>query len=428
MFARQGPRLRVATFIWFAISTAAAAGYAFIHISQKSALETLQLTTSEHFSKEVVAKALDSLLESNDLQTNIALVDGKKIKNVKVRYTIDPEAQAFVQKELTRYRPDYAAFVALEATTGRVLAMSSYQHRGEKLGNLALRTTFPAASVFKVVTASAAIDQRKVNADTKFSFSGGKHTLYKRNVFSTTVAHWSREISIREAFAKSINSIFGKIGVFEVGPQILREYARRFLFNQNVRSDFPAPTGTADIQEDDRWALAEAASGFTRNTTMSPIQGALIAAAIANDGIIMEPTIVDSIYGEGGELLYQSQPSIASVTMTTASAQNVRLLMQETVTTGTSRKQFRSFWRNRNLAADVELGGKTGSLHGNDPYGRYDWFVGYMLYKQQKIAVAALTINEEKWRVKSASLVQSFLSGRLKDEISRSPSTVTRHN
>jgi cell division protein FtsI/penicillin-binding protein 2 len=388
-------------------------------------LQTWFSSESQQISKEKVAATLSELVNSPKLPEQLDFGTGPDVVHAHVKYTVDSDAQEYIEHEILRWRPDYAAFVAIDARTGRILAMSTYQHEGVSLGNLALRPTFPAASVFKVVTAAAAIDQKKITADSRLPFTGAYHTLYKHNVMSTQVTRWTREMSIREAFAKSVNSIFGKIGVFHVGSQGLREYANRFMFNQKIRADFPAQMGVAAIPEgSDDWLLAEAASGFTPETTMSPIQGALIAAAVANDGVMMEPTLIDSIQNDQGEAIYQSQPSIASVTMNSASAADVRLLMQETVSRGTSHKSFRKVWRRKDYTADLELGGKTGSLHGNDPVGRYDWFVGYLRYKDQKIAVSALTINEQKWRVKSAYLAGEFLAELMKQQQRRSPSSV----
>ena len=63
---------------------------------------------------------------------------------------------------------------------------------------------------------------------------------------------------------------------------------------------------------------------------------------------------------------------------------------------------------------DVEMGGKTGSLTGTNPKGKCDWFVGYARYGKHRIAVAALTVNEKKWRVKSSALASEFLAGYIR--------------
>jgi cell division protein FtsI/penicillin-binding protein 2 len=137
---------------------------------------------------------------------------------------------------------------------------------------------------------------------------------------------------------------------------------------------------------------------------MSPLQGALIAAAIANDGKMMEPYVVRSVYSEKGEVLYNAEPRVASLAIDSSTASILRELMAQTVTHGTSKKQFRGFFRKE--FANLDVGGKTGSLTGMSPRGKYDWFVGYARNDERKVAVAALTIHDKLWRVKSSYLAR----------------------
>jgi peptidoglycan glycosyltransferase len=185
----------------------------------------------------------------------------------------------------------------------------------------------------------------------------------------------------------------------------LRRYAKKFGFNRVIASELPFEPGRAEITED-RWELAEAASGFTKNNTMSPLQGALIAAAVVNDGVMMAPYLVESVHTTEGRSLYKAIPQVSSVAVDQPTATQIRALMQETVRRGTARGAFRTFFQHSPAATNIEVGGKTGSLTGMDPQGRYDWFVGYARGSQQKIAFAALTIHEKYWRVKSAYLVR----------------------
>jgi membrane peptidoglycan carboxypeptidase len=88
-------------------------------------------------------------------------------------------------------------------------------------------------------------------------------------------------------------------------------------------------------------------------------------------------------------------------------ASKLNSLMQATVAKGSARKSFRKFRRGELEHALV--GGKTGSLTGFHPRGRYDWFVGFGQLGDRKIAYAALCINKEKWYVKSARLARELL-------------------
>jgi cell division protein FtsI/penicillin-binding protein 2 len=351
-----------------------------------------------------------------------------------VQYSFDPGLQEAMESVFKTYTPDYGAFVAMDPATGRVLAMVSYTRHPEVRDNLALRATFPSASVFKVVTAAAAIQENKFSPESVIQFSGANHTLYRSNVLKLGARRWVRHSTLREAFAHSINTVFGRIGAFNVGSERLGHYAANFGFNRQIDSDLPISPGSAPMPKaDDAWGLSQTASGFTRDNTMSPMQGALIASAIANDGIMMEPYVVQSAYSLDGAEIYQAQPTVSSVAVDPRTAGEIRDLMLETVRKGTSRKSFNGFFKHD--MKDVEVGGKTGSLTGTDPKGKYDWFVGYASESdpngsRRKIAFAALTIHEKLWRVKSSYLARRAIENYFQNRSSQpeKPKVVARRS
>lgn len=337
----------------------------------------------------------------SEINLNIRGVDTPAV----IQYTFDSTLQGELQSLYDLYAPDYGSFVAIEAKTGRVLAMVNYSRKKTK-ENLALRATYPAASVFKMVTAAAAISKKKLSPDSIIPYNGQNHTLYKRNVLTTQFNRWTRHITLKEAFAHSVNTVFAKIGAFTVGAHELRDIANRFYFNRPLNFELPVQSAQAPIP-DDPWGLAEAASGFTRDNTLSPLQGAVMAAAIVNDGVMMEPFLVESVHEATGLPLYQSQPTILGQVVDRDTAREMRELMRETVTHGTSKKSFRGFFQGR--FAQVDVGGKTGSLTGLNPKGKYDWFVGYAELDGKQIAFASLSIHETFWRVKSAYLARKAI-------------------
>lgn len=363
--------------------------------------------------KNQIALALDSAGAFHDFPGELEMaIDGNRQKVV-VQYAFDSKLQEAMENQFRTYRPDYGAFVAIDAATGRVLSMVSYSGKGDIKENLALRATFPSASVFKVVTAAAAIAEQHYKPDTMISFNGRNHTLFRSNIVNAKTTRWTRHMSLREAFAHSVNTVFGRIGAYTVGADRLAHYADRFGFNRKIQTDLPMQEGKAPIQNDP-WLLAETASGYTRDNTMSPLQGALIAAAIANDGIMMEPYAIDSIHSTDGQSIYAASPKVSTVAIDSQTAETVKTLMRETVLRGTSRKSFRGFFKRE--FADLDVGGKTGSLTGMDPPGKYDWFVGYADSGSRRIAVAAVTVHQKLWRVKSSFLarkaIESFFKGR----------------
>ena len=132
-----------------------------------------------------------------------------------VRYTIDAALQGEAQRLLDEYNPDYGVLVALEPDSGRVLAMaSSARNRSNaddagNVDNLTLINSYPAASISKIITAVAVINENKAAADTIIPFNGKTTSLYKKSVFEHRNNKWTRRYSLGESFARSVNSVFG---------------------------------------------------------------------------------------------------------------------------------------------------------------------------------------------------------------------------
>ena len=364
-------------------------------------------------SKDDISLSVGSEITNNRFPAESQFAVGAIPVTGRLVYSFEPAEQAYMEKLLLQYRPDYGVFVAMDARTGRIITMASRTQGNATAENLALKATFPAASIFKVVTAGAVLDTEKVSPNTRIAFNGASHTLYRRNVVDTKENKWTRRMTIREAFGSSVNTIFGKLGLFYAGPETLRAYAERFHFNHPIRADFAIQTGYSRFTADDPWSVVAAASGFTLDNTMSPVQGAMIASAVANDGVMMEPYLVNTVTNAQGEPLYQASPKRASIVVGPETARQLRELFEQTVVSGTSRKSFRGTLKKRSFDT-VEFGGKTGSLTGTNPRGKCDWFIGYARFGDQRIAVAALTVNEKNWRVKSSMLAQLFLTDYVK--------------
>lgn len=348
-----------------------------------------------------------------DLPGEIELHTGDQSSRAIVQYSIDHTLQSQMEELFRQYRPDHGAFVAIDPSTGRILSLLSYSQDPELARDFAFKASYPAASVFKVVTASAAIAAKKVDANSIIPYNGANHTLYRRNVMKDERNRWTRMVTLKEAFGRSINTVFAKVGAFFVGREALQDFANRFGFNRAISRDLPVERGIAMIPQD-TWGIAEAASGYTREITMSPIQGGLIAASIANDGVMMEPFVVHSLLNEEGQNLYQAEPRVLSHVMDPDTAREVRHLMEATVSKGTSSRSFRGFRKTASVLVD-EFGGKTGSLTGTAPRGKYDWFVGYAMSGSKKIAVCVLTVHQDYWRVKSSYLARRAFEAFLKE-------------
>ena len=341
-------------------------------------------------------------------------------KRYKVEYTLKQDLQEYSDELLNRYRPDYAAIVLMNAETGEILAMSSFDKHGVYNSNLALKATYPAASIFKVITAATAVDKAGVTPEHRIAFNGGNYTLYKKNVLSDNVNRWTRIITLKDAFARSINTAFGRLSLEKLEPEDLSNYANRFMFNQDIPTDFHVDRSVASVPTEKGYELTEVASGYNRFNTLSPVHGALIASTVVNDGVMPNPFLVKSIYNEQNELVYaglgENNLDVHRQVISPKSASKMRQLMEQTVLTGTSRKSFRQLVRDRKFR-EVEMGGKTGHFSGTNPKGRTDWFVGYASDEENKIAIAAITVNVEKWTVKSSALGEMMFRRYFKDVI-----------
>ena len=377
----------------------------------KVVVRTLQSTPSltQNLTQEDLRLALGKQrLSSNHMALDYYPVDIQG-KNYHVQFTLNKELQERIERVYERYAPAYAAFVALDPETGKILAMVDYSTESHK-ENLNLSASYPAASIFKMVTGAAALAEGKIRPKNYFPVNGSYGTLYKRNL-SDAVNRWTRYISIEEAFAKSVNSVFAKIAMQKVGPQNLQKYADGFTFNQAIPFDMNLETGHALIPTDDSFGLAESGSGYTRRQTMSPIQGALIAAAMINGGRIPKPYVVKKVETPNGISVYEAEQEILSRPLDVETARSMSRIMEHTVTQGTARREYRDY-NHHPLLAKLFIGGKTGSLSGDAPAGKYDWFVGFAQSStnpKKKIAYASMIVNRKYWRVKSAHVAREAI-------------------
>jgi cell division protein FtsI/penicillin-binding protein 2 len=317
-------------------------------------------------------------------------------------FAFDPAIQNVADDLLDQYKPDLGLMVAMDASTGRILAMSSRNNSFPQIkGNPVLDITYPSASVFKVITAAAALEKDK-DPNSRIPYAGRNHTLYKSQI-KERVTGWKRIATLKEAFAKSINTVFGRIGVFSIGKEPMKDFSKRFWFNESIPSEFPvALSKSADPAND--FELAEMASGFTQDNTMTALHGAMIGAAIANDGQMMEPYFLNAAYLKSGKPIYRSEPQVLAKVVSPETAFELRTLMHETVTKGTSKKSFRGFFRGP--FRELEVGGKTGSLTDKNLNAKVDWFVGFAQAHGRKISVSVLTVNKKYWTVKSSYLAR----------------------
>jgi len=227
-------------------------------------------------------------------------------------------------------------------------------------------------------------------------YSGPKHTLYKRQL-TDKVDRYTTTIPLREAFADSINPVFGKLGELRLRKPLLEQAAATFGFNQPLDFEVPLPPSQFQIS-DKPYNWAEIGSGFNLQTTLSPLHGAALATAVLNGGRMITPTIIDNIADDQGRILYRQPASPESrQIMTARAAIGLGQMMESTITSGTARKTFRKSQTDKVLAR-LKIGGKTGSIDNSTHDVRYDWFVGFAKERHgQKQLVVAVMVGHEKF-------------------------------
>jgi len=239
------------------------------------------------------------------------------------------------KKLLDRYHPPNAFILLMDAKSGKILAWGQRENnKNSEEPSFFKRDSFSAASLSKIITATAALEAGK-NSKSEFPRIGRNSTLYKRQIFPKENQK-TPVITLEDAFAKSNNPAMGIIGI-ELGKEKMQTTAEKLGF-----TNFNYP--------DSAYEIAECASGFTKRNILSPLQ---VANAIRK--------------------LIFIQPEGSFQKTTYEEMQNLFL---RTVTNGTAQRDIRKSVHKNNRNS-LDIGGKTGSLDGEAPNGRYDWFAGF---------------------------------------------------
>ena len=314
-------------------------------------------------------------------------------QNLHVYTSLDIPLQQFMLENLDTSTSRYIGIVAMNPSSGRVLLMVGFD-KTDQLDNPCINSRFPAASVFKIVTAAAAVEKCGFDSRSKLTFNGRKHTLYKSQLKDRTNKYTNR-ITFKDSFAQSINPVFGKIGALYLGKTVLEDYAHAFGFNRDINFEIPFAPSSISVS-DKPYQLAEIASGFNRKTIISPLHGALMASVVLNNGSLIEPTIVDQIVDKDGELIYQSPLTTIDRAITPRTSAVITGLMEATIKSGTCRKAFRGYRRDAILSR-LNIGGKSGSIDNKTHDARFDWFVGFAEEKDgpEKIVISVIVAHEK---------------------------------
>ncbi len=321
--------------------------------------------------------------------------------------TIVPTLQDRAMEIMQQAEVPYGALVALEPSTGRVLAYASHSTREPSLTTLPLLANPPAASVFKVITSAALLEHAHVNPEKEVCFrgDGGRRGLRKVHLEAPKAGKGTCH-SLSKALGKSTNAVFARMATKNLKPGILEAYARRFGFDRQLPFALPIEVSDTSIPRDD-FAFAKTAAGFY-HSQLSPMHGAIIAATVGNGGVMVEPQMVEK-YREDGETSMEFVPRPMGRAITEKTARTLAGMMVNTTVSGTAGPYFRK--RSRSLHG-IDVAGKTGSLSARGQGGErhfFSWFIGFAPAKNPRIAIAALIVNIGPWRIKSSYLARESL-------------------
>jgi penicillin-binding protein A len=313
--------------------------------------------------------------------------------------TIDPELQELAYQELSASSTGRGSVVALNPQTGEILAMATspsfdpnnIDENYPELANAenaplvdrATQSLYPPGSVFKVITAAAALEAG-VRPEDKF-FDSGAYELPGYTVHNFQDKDYG-EVTFTRALAYSINVVFAKIAVTIVGAERLTEMALNFGFGDPY-DDFPIPVSGSSVNSlpPDQWTtgtLAQTAFGQGEVQTNS-FEMALVAAAIANDGEMVEPRIVREVRTPDGIILDKPTPSISRRALPADTAATLNEMMQQVIIQGGLTEAE---------IEGIKVAGKTGTAEsGNgDPHS---WWITFAPADDPKIAMCVMIEN-----------------------------------
>ncbi|MBD8058301.1 penicillin-binding protein 2 [Cellulomonas sp. JH27-2] len=330
------------------------------------------------------------------------LITGKKPEGAAVETSINPAAQKAAFDGLGNQK---GAVVAIEPSTGRILAMVStpgydpndlaahsskkaskaysdlLDAEGNPLLNNATREVYPPGSTFKLVTAAAALESGKYTEDSKLPAPN------RLDLPQTTasIGNFGGEgcganpITLKDALRVSCNTAFAQLGM-DLGDDALRTQADKFGFDQ---TDLFIPTGTATSRfpaEANAPQTAQAAIG-QYDVAATPLQMAMVSAAIANDGKLMAPHLVDRIRAADLSVVSQTEPSLLSTAVSPSTAATLKDMMLGVVESGSGTAA---------QISGVQVAGKTGTAQNAEGKAPHAWFTAFAPADDPQVAVAVI--------------------------------------
>jgi cell division protein FtsI (penicillin-binding protein 3) len=312
-----------------------------------------------------------------------------------IELTIDENLQHIAERELhagvIENRAAGGTAIIMNPRTGEILAMANeptfnpnaFRDFGDDdRRNRAVQDLYEPGSTFKVVTASAAIEEKLMPIDTIIDVSGGQIRIDKGRVVHDT--HDYHALSFTDVIVKSSNVGAIKIG-FKLGKERLGDYVARYGFGHPVSPDFPGES-PGIVWRQDKWtdsALASVSMGYQVGVT--PLQMLAAVSSVANRGKYIEPRVIRAVYKDNRR--YAVQPKVVRETISADTAATMTGIMEGVVERGTAK------------AAQIPgytIAGKTGTAAKlvNGHYSTSDWnasFVGFLPSRDPAVAIIVVT-------------------------------------
>ncbi|MCR5793107.1 MAG: penicillin-binding protein 2 [Lachnospiraceae bacterium] len=320
-------------------------------------------------------------------------LNNKKNPGDSVVTTLDVDLQKAAYEALGNRK---GAVVALEPSTGKVLAMVSKKDydpnevsenwesltedadKESRLMNRATQFTYPPGSTFKLLTALEYVRENKKYEDFTFDcdgqeiFSGVKINCYHGSEHG--------KVDLKKALAKSCNGAFAKIGT-ELNFKKFRKLCNSFGFNTELPTDLVHTNSTFALKASSKKEEMPQTAIGQGDTLITPLHNAMIAATIANKGVMMEPYVVDHLETEEEEIVSQKEPVEAGRILKEKEAKQLTDWMKNVVDKGTA-SALSDF--------DYSVAGKTGSAEFDSKKSSHAWFIGFAPADHPKIAIAVI--------------------------------------
>lgn len=365
------------------------------------------------FAESGLEKAANRFLDGTDGRLATAdLIDkilGKRVPGGTVETTIDVRAQRVAYAALRGSGARRAAAVALDADTGAILVLASTpsydpnavstldreaaQAAFERLNDQPLNPLldkaagelFPPGSTFKAVTAAAALEagatpDTGVRAGRSYRAPGAGQAI-NNDAGDIGGACDRPRIPLIEAFAQSCNTTFAYMGGEEPGNGAVREKAAAFGFGERIEYADRVVSAASDFPGTDQPAFSALAAIGQGDAVATPLQMAMVVAAVLNDGVVMRPHLVDAYRAPGGRTVDDVSPRRLSRALSSEQAAQMRGMMEAVVERGTA----------RSLRGTSVLGGKTGTADVDGAAYNDRWFIGFGPREDPEFAVAVMT-------------------------------------